>query len=111
TRENGSGQGGQFRVPFGSWLVIADVDWQYETTASPPGTMQIFRLFVVPLASTGPTDPGLRVGARAAQFRWGERRDDGRLRCVVGCPDWRRCISGPRRPPGRASSTRSFEGI
>ena len=61
TREIGAGPGGQFRVPLGSWLVITDVDWQYETTASPPSTMQIFRLFVVPLASTGPSDPGLRV--------------------------------------------------
>jgi len=62
TRENGTGPGGQFRVPIGSMLVITDVDWQYESTASQPGTMQIFRLFVVSLASTGPGfDPGLRV--------------------------------------------------
>jgi hypothetical protein len=60
TRENGTGPGGQFRVPTGAVLVITDVDWQYNDTASPPGTMQIFRLFVQSLGA-GPGDDGLRV--------------------------------------------------
>ena len=56
--EAGTGQGGQFRVPEGSALVITDVDWQY-ANESKPGTMQVFRLFTAPLASDNAT--GSRV--------------------------------------------------
>jgi hypothetical protein len=54
TRAQGTGPGGQFRVPKGSALVITDVDWQYNLSSG-PGVMQVFRLFVVPLDDDSPS--------------------------------------------------------
>ena len=58
SREAGTGPGGQFRVPNGSALVITDVDWQYANEFA-PGMMQVFRLFIAPLAGDDKT--GSRV--------------------------------------------------
>lgn len=59
SQEQGTGPGGQFRVPTGWALVITDVDWQYDVAAG-AGTMQVFRLFVLSTADD-PDVGGRRV--------------------------------------------------